>query len=75
MESSHNLRVGWSSLDSETIAGDDRASFAYDSSGKKVTRSNTEDYGESFDEGDVIGCYLVSIFIMFKLLIPFYGDN
>ena len=77
MESSHNLRVGWwASLDSETIAGDDRASFTYDSSPKKVTCSNTEDYGESFDEGDVIGCYLVSIIIiMFELLISFYEYN
>ena len=37
-----------------------------------MTCSNTEDYGESFDEGDVIGCYLVSIIIiMFELLILF----
>ncbi|XP_003385794.1 PREDICTED: heterogeneous nuclear ribonucleoprotein U-like [Amphimedon queenslandica] len=57
-EPSHNVRVGWSSLDSDTIAGDDKNSFAYDSSGKKVTRSNSEDYGETFDEGDVIGCYV-----------------
>lgn len=58
-EESHIMRVGWSSLDSDMTAGDDRFSYCYESSGKKVTRSNTEDYGEIYTEGDVIGCYVV----------------
>lgn len=42
------------------VVGDDRFSYCYESTGKKVTRTNPEDYEEEFTQGDIIGCYLVS---------------
>lgn len=40
--------------------GEDSLSYGYDSSGKSCSASNFSDYGVTFTEGDVIGCYLVS---------------
>ncbi|XP_063294776.1 heterogeneous nuclear ribonucleoprotein U-like protein 2 [Pelobates fuscus] len=51
------LRVGWSIGYSRPQFGEDGLSFVYDSRGLKVTKAHFEDYGESFGENDVIGCY------------------
>ncbi|KAG8437989.1 hypothetical protein GDO86_008613 [Hymenochirus boettgeri] len=51
------LRVGWSVEKSSPQLGEDDLSFAYDGRGLKVTSSNFENYGESFGENDVIGCF------------------
>lgn len=40
--------------------GEDKISYGYDSSGKKVLDSEFTDYGQTFGADDVIGCYLVS---------------
>eukprot|EP00891_Asterochloris_glomerata_P008135 jgi/Astpho2/8135/e_gw1.00120.119.1_t len=59
--SSGHARVGWATRKGELQApvGYDAHSFAYrDSEGSKVHKSLREDFGESFGEGDVIGCLL-----------------
>ncbi|KAK2834257.1 hypothetical protein Q7C36_014958 [Tachysurus vachellii] len=53
----HVLRVGWSVDGSSLQLGEDELSFGFDGAGKAVTGGKTEDFGESFSEGDVIGCY------------------
>lgn len=50
------LRVGWSTADASLLLGEDELSFSYDGRGKKVWAGNEEQFGESFSEGDVIGC-------------------
>lgn len=63
-EQPYVVRVGWSTLDSDFSIGDSPSSYCYENTGKKVSRSESEDYGETFDEGDVIGCYLVSEMVL-----------
>uniref|UniRef100_UPI00398F497D heterogeneous nuclear ribonucleoprotein U-like protein 2 n=1 Tax=Pristiophorus japonicus TaxID=55135 RepID=UPI00398F497D len=53
----HIVRVGWS-LDSSSLQlGDAEFSYGYDGAGRKWENSKFEDYGEKFDENDVIGCF------------------
>ncbi|XP_067831762.1 heterogeneous nuclear ribonucleoprotein U-like protein 2 [Heptranchias perlo] len=53
----HIVRVGWS-LDSSSLQlGDGEFSYGYDGAGRKWENSKFEDYGEKFDENDVIGCF------------------
>ncbi|KAJ8246961.1 hypothetical protein GJAV_G00257210 [Gymnothorax javanicus] len=56
----HALRVGWSLDNSSFQLGEDELSYGYDGRGKKVTGGKEEEFGESFSEGDVIGCYASS---------------
>ena len=67
------MRLGWSTLDSEMIVGDDRFSYCYESTGKAVTRTNLEDYSEEFGQGDVIGCYIVSKSIFQSVSCTFFN--
>ncbi|XP_069749979.1 heterogeneous nuclear ribonucleoprotein U-like protein 2 isoform X2 [Narcine bancroftii] len=54
----HVVRVGWS-LDSSSLQlGDSEFSFGYDGAGRKWRNSEFEKYGETFDENDVIGCFV-----------------
>ncbi|XP_072345775.1 heterogeneous nuclear ribonucleoprotein U-like protein 2 [Scyliorhinus torazame] len=56
----HLVRVGWS-LDSSSLQlGDGEFSYGYDGVGRKWENSKLEEYGETFDENDVIGCFAVS---------------
>ncbi|XP_066524347.1 heterogeneous nuclear ribonucleoprotein U-like protein 2 [Hoplias malabaricus] len=53
----HVLRVGWSVDSTSFQLGEEELSFSLDGAGRTVTRGKVEDFGESFSEGDVIGCY------------------
>lgn len=52
------VRVGWSTDSASLQLGEDKLSYGYDSSGKKVTDSEFAEYGQTFGAEDVIGCYL-----------------
>lgn len=54
------IRIGWSTNDSELVLGrNGGGSFAYSSrNGKKLREGKAEDYGQLYGPGDVIGCYL-----------------
>ncbi|XP_029967087.1 heterogeneous nuclear ribonucleoprotein U-like protein 2 [Salarias fasciatus] len=51
------LRVGWSAADASLLLGKDELSFSYDGCGQKVSAGRGEQFGESFSEGDIIGCF------------------
>uniref|UniRef100_A0A672H0J2 B30.2/SPRY domain-containing protein n=1 Tax=Salarias fasciatus TaxID=181472 RepID=A0A672H0J2_SALFA len=40
-----------------SITGKDELSFSYDGCGQKVSAGRGEQFGESFSEGDIIGCF------------------
>lgn len=42
-----------------SFPGESDTSFGYASCGSKVSDAKLEQYGESFDVDDVIGCFLV----------------
>jgi len=52
------LRVGWSAPFSKLDLGMDDKSFGYGSTGKKSFNRKFDDYGETYEEGDIIGCLL-----------------
>ncbi|XP_061756196.1 heterogeneous nuclear ribonucleoprotein U-like protein 2 isoform X1 [Nerophis ophidion] len=54
---SYGMRVGWSLSQTSLLLGEEAFSFAYDAGARKVTSGQEEDYGETFSEGDIIGCY------------------
>ncbi|XP_053735548.1 heterogeneous nuclear ribonucleoprotein U-like protein 2 isoform X1 [Synchiropus splendidus] len=52
------MRVGWSVADSCLLLGEEEFSFAYDATGEKVSGGKSEEFGEQYSEGDIIGCYV-----------------
>ena len=54
------VRVGWSPLEGTMVVGEERFSFGYENSGKKVNGKSKEDYGQEYTVGDIITCYIVS---------------
>ncbi|NXV37158.1 HNRL2 protein, partial [Rissa tridactyla] len=51
------FRVGWSVDFSHSQLGEDEFSYGYDGRGLKVENGHFEEFGESFGESDVIGCF------------------
>ncbi|OCT68046.1 heterogeneous nuclear ribonucleoprotein U-like protein 1 [Xenopus laevis] len=54
----HVVRVGWSLDSCSTQLGEEPFSYGYGGTGKKSTNGRFENYGETFAEHDVIGCYI-----------------
>mmetsp|Transcript_175329 Transcript_175329/g.562407 ORF Transcript_175329/g.562407 Transcript_175329/m.562407 type:complete len:830 (-) Transcript_175329:90-2579(-) len=52
------IRVGWSASSTDLELGIEDRSFGYGSTGKKSRGRKFEDYGETFQAGDIIGCLL-----------------
>ncbi|XP_076757593.1 uncharacterized protein LOC143427389 [Xylocopa sonorina] len=56
-EHPHVLRIGWSAPGTSMQLGEEKFSFGYSSTGKRLTDNQYEDYGVEFGKDDVIGCY------------------
>nr|XP_060609910.1 heterogeneous nuclear ribonucleoprotein U [Anolis sagrei ordinatus] len=53
----HEVRVGWSLVSSGMLLGEEELSYGYSLKGIKACNCEMEDFGEKFDENDVIGCF------------------
>uniref|UniRef100_A0A8C6ALF3 Heterogeneous nuclear ribonucleoprotein U n=2 Tax=Odontoceti TaxID=9722 RepID=A0A8C6ALF3_MONMO len=54
----HEVRIGWSLTTSGMLLGEEEFSYGYSLKGIKTCSCETEDYGEKFDENDVITCFV-----------------
>ncbi|XP_054648112.1 heterogeneous nuclear ribonucleoprotein U-like protein 2 [Dunckerocampus dactyliophorus] len=54
---SYGMRIGWSLAHTSLLLGEEAFSFAYDGRARKVSGGVEDNYGETFSEGDIVGCY------------------
>ncbi|KAM5145419.1 heterogeneous nuclear ribonucleoprotein U-like protein 1 isoform 2-T2 [Mantella aurantiaca] len=54
----HVVRVGWSLDSCTTQLGEEPFSYGYGGTAKKSTNCKFENYGETFGENDVLGCFI-----------------
>ena len=59
-ETPHVLRCGWSVDETSMQLGEEPLSFGYGGTAKVSADCKFRDFGVSFGQGDVIGCFLVS---------------
>ncbi len=50
--------MGWSTKSARLDLGTDGQGFGYGFTGKKAHNRQFDDYGEPFQKGDCIGCYI-----------------
>lgn len=62
-ETVHCMRIGWSCLDTSLQLGETPYSYGFDNGSYKVHDTEFIEYGKKFEVGDVIGAFLVSIFL------------